>query len=98
MKKFVLMFSFTVLCSKNLQSMAETKGRKIYVLTSNCKIIGTWSNLRHLCVELKEKGFPSYSKLSKTVALLRKDGNETPEIDVSMKDGQPYQIKVEILK
>jgi hypothetical protein len=75
------------------------KGRKIYVLVFDNKVIGCWSNLKHLCNDatIEDVDFTSYSKLSKEVAELRKVG-EVTELSVTTKEGKAYQIKIEILR
>jgi hypothetical protein len=72
------------------------KGRVIYILLSECTVLGSWTNLKQLCNDTE--GFISYSKLSKEIATLRKDGLETPAFELKTKDGKAYQIKVEKLK
>jgi hypothetical protein len=80
--------------------MAETiKGRLIYVLLSEQEIVGTWHRLRTLCNDRNAiEVFPSYSKLSKEVALQRAEGNERPTLSFTTKDGKPYTIQVAILQ
>jgi hypothetical protein len=79
--------------------MSVEKGRKVYVLVSNCQILGVWTNLKYLCRDRQILGFfPSYSKLSKEIALIRNNAVETPVLDVTTKDNAKYQIKVEVVK
>ena len=82
--------------------MAESrtiKGRVIYILTSECKILGSWTNLKQLCIDRNEvEKFASYSKLSKEIAELRKTDEQTDILTVNTKDGKTYQIKIEILQ
>lgn len=75
------------------------KGRIIYILLFECQILGTWRNLRQLCKDRNEiENFASYSKLSKEVALIRKDENALQQIEVITKQAKSYQIKIEVLK
>lgn len=74
------------------------KGRIIYILLSDTNVLGSWTNLKQLCNDMKNNGFVSYSKLSKEIATIRKDGNETPLILLKNKDEKEYQLKVERLK
>ena len=82
--------------------MAESrtiKGRVIYILTFEFRIIGSWTNLRQLCIDRNEiEEFASYSKLSKEIAELRKNDEQTDILTVNTKDGKTYEIKIEILK
>jgi hypothetical protein len=74
------------------------RGRIIYILLTDCTVLGTWTNLKQLCTDMDTEGFISYSKLSKEIATIRKDGLETPVFDIKTKIGKAYQIKVEKLK
>ena len=79
--------------------MSVEKGRKVYVLTKECQVLGVWTNLKYLCHDRKSIGtFPSYSKLSKEIALLRSQNVETPTLNVLTKDDVKYEIKVELIK
>lgn len=81
--------------------MAETKGRKIYAVTSNCEIVGVWSNLSNLVTDLNKSNialvyFKIYRKLKKHT-----EGGqpiETFTYDFTDNDGKAYQIKIETLK
>lgn len=81
--------------------MAETKGRKIYAVTSNCEIVGVWSNLSNLVADInKSEVLLVYFKVYR---LLKKhtEGGQPVEnftYDFSDTKGQSYQLKVEILK
>ena len=82
---------------KKLQ-MAHS-GRKVYVLSSECQIIGVWTNLKYLCRDRCEiERFASYSKLSKEIAELRKSDEQSNILTVNTKDGKTYQIKIEMLQ
>ncbi|MEO1263940.1 MAG: hypothetical protein AAFZ15_34360 [Bacteroidota bacterium] len=73
--------------------MATTKGLNVYVLQSDCKVLGTWSNLKKLCEEMKEEDseFLSYSSLSK------KKAEENP-IVFETSAGIEYELYVEKVK
>ena len=77
--------------------MSIEKNRKVYILLSDCEILGVWTNLKYLCDAHDDIRFPSYSKLSKDIAILRKEGTENPCIHFETKT-KKYQIKVEIIK
>lgn len=88
------------MCSEIKKSIIyKPKGQKVYVLSSNCLIVGVWTNLKQLCVDMAliEK-FPSYSNLSKVIAPLRKNNTNSFSFDITTKENKTYQIKVEILK
>jgi hypothetical protein len=77
--------------------MAITKGRKIYALTSNCKILGVWSNLACLVND--------FNKTSKTLSYFKiyrliKQHTEGVEsfIYEFTDNGTTYQITVESLQ
>jgi hypothetical protein len=79
--------------------MPVLKGKFVYILLSNCEVVGTWTNLKHLCNDMSEKTeFVSYSKLSKEVATLRKNGMDTGKLDFTTKDGVKYTVQIDILK
>ena len=82
--------------------MAESrtiKGRVIYILTFEYRILGSWTNLKQLCIDRNEiEKFASYSKLSKEIAELRKSDEQADILTVNTKDGKTYEIKIEILK
>ncbi|MEY4906162.1 MAG: hypothetical protein RLZZ292_3977 [Bacteroidota bacterium] len=80
--------------------MAETiKGRLIYILISEHEVVGTWHRLRTLCNDRSQlETFPSYSKLSKDIAIQRNEGNERPTLVFTTKDGKSYTIQVDTLQ
>lgn len=80
--------------------MAVQKDRKVYVLSLNCEILGVWTNLKHLCIDMLNTGvqFSSYSKLSKELSEQRKQDIEKNVLEVSTKDGKLYKILVEVIK
>jgi hypothetical protein len=53
------------------------KKQKVYILWSDSKILGVWSNLKNLLNDYQnDESFPSYSKVSKEFAALRKRGEK----------------------
>ena len=81
--------------------MAETKGRKIYAVTSNCEIIGVWSNLSNLVTYFNQKDialvyFKVYRQLKKHTE--RGQPIENFTYDFTDDNGKTYQIKIEILQ
>ena len=79
--------------------MPTIKGRLIYVLLQEGQVVGTWTNLKHLCTDMGEKeNFISYSKLSKEAADQRKQGDEIPTMEFTTKDGKTYMIQPQKLK
>jgi hypothetical protein len=79
--------------------MSVEKNRKVYILLSEGSILGAWTNLKYLCRDRNTEGsFPSYSKLSKDIAALRSESDETPVLTIKTKDNKDFQIKVEIVR
>jgi hypothetical protein len=79
--------------------MVKPKGQKVYVLLSNSEVIGVWSNLKHLCIEMNsDSPFCSYSKLSKDISKLRNEGNETGILKFKVKDEKDYTIDIQYLR
>ncbi|MBL7815209.1 MAG: hypothetical protein JNL70_09370 [Saprospiraceae bacterium] len=79
--------------------MSVEKNRKIYILLFEGTVLGAWTNLKYLCRDRNTEGvFPSYSKLSKDIAALRNEGNDTPVLSIKTKDSKEYQIKVELVR
>jgi hypothetical protein len=77
----------------------KIKGHLVYILLHEQQIIGTWSNLKHLCDDVKkDKEFISYSKLSKEIAAIRRDGIEVDCLDFTTREGEKYTIKIEKLR
>ncbi len=77
----------------------KQKGQKVYVLSANCQVLGVWTNLKQLCYDrLQIEKFASYSTLSKVVAQMKKDNDESFTFEVATKDGKTYQLKMEILQ
>lgn len=75
------------------------KGRFVYILMREGQIIGTWSNLKHLCDDMnKTENFISYSKLSKETAEHRRNGDNTPLLSFTTKDEKAFSIQVNTLK
>jgi len=67
------------------------KGRKVYVLEKDGVLIGVWSNLKHLCNDMKDAGpFLSYSTLSK-------ESKESGKLEFE-KDGYRFVIHIEPVK
>ena len=86
---------------KKISKMAETKGRKIYALTSNCEIIGVWSNLTSLVNDFnKSTKTLSYFKIYRQIKFHTEGGLllENFTYEFRDKDGIAYQIKVKALQ
>lgn len=67
------------------------KGRRVYVLFRAGDLVGVWSNLKHLCNEMRAAGaFPSYSTLSKM-------DKEAGELEFS-KGGVQFRVVVEVVR
>ena len=67
------------------------KGRKVYILFRGGALVGVWSNLKHLCDEMRNAGpFASYSTLSK----MDKEGGEL----AFSKGGVQFRVVVEIVR
>jgi hypothetical protein len=80
-------------------SRGALKGHSVYVLINECNVLGTWTNLKHLCNDMSEKTeFVSYSKLSKEVATLRKNGTDTGKLEFTTKDGVKYTVQIDVLR
>ena len=79
--------------------MAITKGRKIYALTSNCKILGVWSNLAALVTDFNKSGTKtlSYFKIYRQIKA-HTEGAESFIYEFADTEGIEYQITVEQLK
>jgi hypothetical protein len=78
------------------ENIKEKRKIRVYVLTSECQVIGIWTNLLKLCTDRNEiEKFPSYSKLSKEIALLRKDGAIADKLDFTTKWGKVYTIQID---
>lgn len=75
------------------------KGQKLYVIMSECQVIGVWSNLTNLIIENKVFNlsyFKVYRQFKKHI-----DGGQPVEsftYDFIDKDEKAYQIKIETLK
>ena len=74
------------------------KGTKAYILTSECTVIGAWTNLKKLIDTLS---------LNNKVAVLHRiyrhitkhtEGVEIPHYEFTDDNGKTYQIKIEILQ
>jgi hypothetical protein len=81
--------------------MAHTKGRLIYILLHQNQVIGTWSNLKHLCNEMNQKeSFISYSKVSKDISTLRQNNEDatSEKLEFITKDDKEYTIQIEPLR
>jgi hypothetical protein len=77
----------------------KIKGHLVYILLYEQEIIGTWSNLKHLCVDMiVHEEFTSYSKLSKDISMLRRDGTEVTSLDFTTREGKKYTLKIEKLR
>lgn len=75
------------------------RGRLVYVLLFENQVVGTWTNLKHLCEEQSLHGsFASYSKLSKIVASYRIENNLTPTLIFTTKDNRTFTIQVTSLQ
>lgn len=80
-------------------SRGALKGHSVYVLINECNVIGTWTNIKHLCSDMAEKTeFVSYSKISKEIANLRKEGMTTGKLEFTTKDNVQYTIQIDILR
>ncbi len=67
------------------------KGRRVYVLFKAGELVGVWSNLKHLCNEMRAAGpFPSYSTLSKV-------DKEEGKIEF-VKKGVAFVVYVEVVR
>lgn len=73
-----------------------SKGNKVYVLLSEKgNVIDIWSNLKHLCEEMKERTnglFTSYW----TLARFPKDDNSIWEF--TSKNGESYKIEIKVVR
>lgn len=77
----------------------KIKGHLVYILLHEQQIVGTWSNLKHLCDDmLLQEEFTSYSKLSKAISVLRRDGIEVGSLDFATREGKKYTVKIEKLR
>ena len=77
----------------------EKRKVRVYALTSNCQVIGIWTNLYKLCTDRNKVGkFPSYSKLSKEIALLRQTNANIDKLEFTTKDNLQYTIQIDILR
>ncbi len=77
----------------------KIKGHLVYILLQEQEIIGTWSNLKHLCDDMSvREEFTSYSKLSKEVSVLRRDGIEITSLNFTTREGKNYTLKIEKLR
>lgn len=84
---------------KTVYMAHSIKGRLVYVLLTEGVVVGTWVTLTTLCEEMNtNEPFASYSKLSKDIAKSRREGNLTPAISFTTKEGKSYTLKVESLK
>ncbi len=81
--------------------MAETKGRKLYTLISECEIVGIWSNLAALINEFNNgSNILSYFKIYRLIKSHTEGGQNLNlfRYDFIDKENKEYQIKIEILK
>jgi hypothetical protein len=79
------------------------RGKTIYVLLHDGELVGTWSSLKQLCIDMNEKEtFASYSTLSKKIIDERKasesDDLFTGSLSFSTKANKSYRIEIDILK
>lgn len=80
--------------------MAETKGRKIYILLSENDVVGLWSNLLSLTRDFNNGStLLSYHKIYRHLKThLDNDDVKTFCYDFIFTDGKQYRIKVENLQ
>lgn len=79
--------------------MATTKGRKIYTVMSECKIIGVWSNLSVLVNDFnKEKPTISYMVVYRKIkACIENDTLNDFQFEF-IHNSKVFQLSVELLK
>lgn len=81
--------------------MSKIKGQKLYVLLSECQIIGVWSNLSILVRELSTVNAEDKTALYlKIYRQLKKhtEGGEIFSYDFKDSNNKVFQIKVEKLQ
>lgn len=87
----------------------KKKGLIIYIVISDCTVMGAWSNLKHLLEEINEYDIPLYYRINRKFKkfknqLLENIDNERPLIIESPiyaftnSEGKEYQIKAEVIK
>lgn len=78
----------------------KRKGSKVYILISECSVVGVWSNLKHLIDNLKvanEKKRALYQKIYRHIQKYT-EGVEIPHFEFIDTEGKSNQIKVELIQ
>lgn len=71
--------------------MPTTKGLNVYILLKNGEVVGVWSNLKTLCLDMnnQEKYFQSYWTLVRKTKELDSSG----VLNFSTKDNNQFSLK-----
>jgi hypothetical protein len=77
------------------------KGIKIYILTSECTVLGAWSNAKHLISTLNVENkdamyYKVYRHFKKQIEQL--NGNEIAPFNLTDTEGKSFEIKLDVIQ
>ncbi len=76
----------------------KRKGTKVYILSSQCAVIGAWTNLKKMIDALTvENSHALYHRIYRHTQKFT-EGADIPAYDFEDIEGKPYQLKIEILQ
>lgn len=77
----------------------KRKGTKVYILTSECAVIGAWSNLKKLIDILPvDNKAALYHRIYRHIQKYQSKDLEIPHFEFIDTEGKSNQIKVELIQ
>lgn len=79
--------------------MSKDRKAKVYVLTSNCNVIGVWTNLTKLIKDL-DKADVSYFKLYRKIKVIQNEGDtdlKNFKHEFTNTEGVEFQITIKVV-
>ena len=79
----------------------KKKGLKVYILTSECAVIGAWSNAKHLLLtmDINNKDAMYYKVYRHFKKHITDDVSTTPPLyKLTDNNGKTFEIKVELIQ